>query len=92
MELEGLDAAKTAALIPRLKSKLCGVDGKVDAAVLKRIFGEDGAAAREVLLSASSNVAQRERVLSVDVRSGGATTAVLSVMVREGALSDPIPF
>jgi hypothetical protein len=56
-------------LLPKLKARLVGNDGKIKIAALKTAFGDDGGAVTGVLLDAAQGSAEEEKVYSPEIKS-----------------------
>lgn len=90
-------AEKAASLLPKLKAKLVGADGKIKMGALHSAFGEDGGQVTSVLLEAAEANSGEERVYTPEIRRlggrDGATPVDASVefgdvgflMIRERA-------
>ena len=86
-------ADRAASLLPKLKARLTGADGKLRTDALHIAFGEDGSGVTGVLLDAAQGSAGEEKVFSPEIKTLSGTTAVDIkehagvgfVMVREKA-------
>ena len=56
-------------LLPKLKARLVGIDGKIKIAALKTAFGDDGGAVTGVLLDAAQGSVEEEKVYSPEIKS-----------------------